>query len=178
MNCTCRRPPPQLTLGCTARPGQRSTRTQQLTSLEALWSPRSCHLMYRVGAGGYPPNAPLRTVHETFASHSSSLSKARLVRGDPLLRGKRCILRTHRIPLAQLGNTGWWPLALCSIGQQLRDAPSDGRRSSFAFPELSGSTYSLAIRHLADVGISGALPPALASSAFSMLRFLPCLAVG
>ena len=92
--------------------------------------------MHRVGAGGYPPSAPLRTVHETFASHSSSLSKAGLVRADPLLDEKRCILRTHRTPLAQLGNTGWWPFSLRSNGRQLRDAPSDGRRSSFAFPDL------------------------------------------
>ena len=44
------------------------------------------------------------------------------------------------------------------------------------FPIRGGSTYFLAIRHLTDVGISGALPPALASSAFSRLRLftLPC----
>ena len=75
-------------------------------------------------------------MHETFASHSSSLSKARLIRGDPLLGRKRCILRTHRSPLGQLGNTGLWPFTLRSAWQQLRDAPSDGRRSSFAFPDL------------------------------------------
>ena len=75
-------------------------------------------------------------MHETFASHSSSLSKAGLVRADPLLDEPRCIVRTHRIPLAQLGNTGLWPLSLRSIGRQLRDAPSDWRRSSFAFPDL------------------------------------------
>jgi hypothetical protein len=34
----------------------------------------------------------------------------------------------------QLGNTRMWPLTLRSIGRQLRDAPSDWRRSSFAFP--------------------------------------------
>lgn len=75
-------------------------------------------------------------MRETFASHSSSLSKARLVRADPLLDWKRCILRTHRTPLAQLSNTGLWPFSLRSIGRQLRDAPSDWRRSSFAFPDL------------------------------------------
>jgi len=42
----------------------------------------------------------------------------------------------HRTPLPQLGNTGGWPLALRSIGQQLRDALSDWRRSSFAFPDM------------------------------------------
>ena len=36
----------------------------------------------------------------------------------------------------QLGNTRMWPLTLRSIGRQLRDAPSDWRRSSFAFPGL------------------------------------------
>ena len=46
------------------------------------------------------------------------------------------MLRTHRIPLEQLGNTGLWPFSLRAIGRQLRDAPSDGRRSSFAFPDL------------------------------------------
>jgi hypothetical protein len=94
------------------------------------------HVANRVGAGGYPPSAPLRTVHETFASHSSSLSRAQLVRADPLLEGNRCILRMHPKPFGQLGNTGVRPFWLCSIGRQLRDAPSDWRRSSFAFPGL------------------------------------------
>ncbi len=75
-------------------------------------------------------------MHETFASHSSSLSKARLVRADPLHNGKRCILETHRNPLGQLGNTGLWPFNLRSIGRQFRDAPGDWRRSSFALPGL------------------------------------------
>ena len=75
-------------------------------------------------------------MHETFASHSSSLSKAGLVRADPLRDRIPRILRTHRNPLVQLGNTGLWPLSLRSIGRQLRDAPSDWRRSSFAFPDL------------------------------------------
>ncbi len=75
-------------------------------------------------------------MRETFASHSSSLSKASPVRGDPLLDGKRCILRTHPNPLGQLGNTGVQPFSLRSLGRQLRDAPSDRRRSSFAFPGL------------------------------------------
>ena len=91
---------------------------------------------HRVGASGYPHRAPLRTVRETFASHSSSLSKARLVRADPLLDGFGCIIRTHRSPYEKLGNTGLWPFGLRSKGQQLRDAPSDWRRSSFAFPSL------------------------------------------
>ena len=75
-------------------------------------------------------------MHETFASHSSSRSKASLVRANPLLDGKRRILRTHRSLFGQLGNTDLWPLTLCSFGRQLRDAPSDRRRSSFAFPDL------------------------------------------
>src|SRR4051812_16908335 len=91
---------------------------------------------YRVGAGGYPLRVPLRTVRETFASHSSSLSKASLVRGDPLLDGKRYIFKTNRMPVVQLGNTGLWPFSLRALGRQLRDAPSDWRRSSFAFPDL------------------------------------------
>ena len=51
----------------------------------------------------------LRTVRETFASHSSSLSKAKLVRADPLRDGKRYILRTYRISSGQLGNTDLRP---------------------------------------------------------------------
>lgn len=75
-------------------------------------------------------------MHETFASHSSSLSKAGLVRADPLLDRNPCILRTQRTPLGQLGNTDLRPFGLRSVGRQLRDAPSDGRRSSFALPGL------------------------------------------
>ena len=75
-------------------------------------------------------------MRESFPSHSSNLSKAGLVRADPLRDELRCIWRTHRSPLAQLGNTGLWPCSLRSIGRPLRDAPSDGRRSSFAFPDL------------------------------------------
>lgn len=75
-------------------------------------------------------------MHETFASHSSSLSKAGLVRADPLRDGTACIVTTQRNPLGQLGNTGLWPFSLRSFKRQLRDAPSDWRRSSFAFPDL------------------------------------------
>ena len=88
-----------------------------------------------VGAGGQPAHAPLRTVRESFPSHGSSLSKAGLVRADPLHDGNRGILRTHRNPFGQLGNTGGWPFSLRAMGRQLRDAPSDWRRSSFAFPD-------------------------------------------
>ena len=73
-------------------------------------------------------------MRESFPSHSSSLSKANLVRGDPLLDGIRGVTITHRMPLGQLGNTDLWPFWLRSIGRQLRDAPSDGCRSSFALP--------------------------------------------
>jgi len=73
-------------------------------------------------------------VRESFPSHGSSLSKAKLVRADPLRVGKRRILRTHRNPFVQLGNTGLWPFDLRSFGRQFQVAPSDWRRSSFAFP--------------------------------------------
>ena len=71
---------------------------------------------------------------DSVGTHSSSLSKAKLVRADPLRVGKRRILRMHRNPFVQLGNTGLWPFDLRSFGRQFQDAPSDGRRSSFAFP--------------------------------------------
>ena len=75
-------------------------------------------------------------MHETFASHSSSLSKARLVRADPLRDGRRSVTGTYPIPLGQLGNTDLRPFWLRSKERQLREAPSGGRRSSFALPGL------------------------------------------
>ena len=73
-------------------------------------------------------------MRETFASHGSSLSKDAPVGGTPLLDGNRCILRTYRNPCEQLDNTGVRPIWAVLLWQQLRDAPSDGRRLSFAFP--------------------------------------------
>jgi len=116
-------------------------------------------------------------VRETFASHSSSLSKASLVRGDPLLDGKRYILRAHRSPFGQLGNTDLRPFWL-PLGDNSGTHQATGVAHHLLFPIGGGSACFLAIRHLADVGISGALPPALAFSAFSRLRLLPCLTVG
>ena len=43
---------------------------------------------------------------------------------------------THSNRIGQLGNTGLRPFSLRSLWRQLRDAPSDGHRSSFAFPGL------------------------------------------
>src|SRR6266849_1043435 len=45
----------------------------------------------------------------------------------------------------------------CPLRPALRDASTDKRRSSFAFPVGIGSTYFLAISDQTDVGISGAL---------------------
>src|SRR5436189_5035360 len=45
----------------------------------------------------------------------------------------------------------------CPLGPALRDASTDERRSSFAFPVSIGSIYVLAISDPTDVGISGAL---------------------
>ena len=53
-----------------------------------------------------PAHASLRTVRESFPSHGSSLSKAGLVRADPLFDENRCILRTQHKLIGQLGNTG------------------------------------------------------------------------
>ena len=86
--------------------------------------------------GRLPAHAPLRTVRESFPSHGSSLSKAALVRADPLFDKNRCILtRQHKL-IGQLGNTRSWPFSLRSVGRQLRDALSDWHRSSFALPSL------------------------------------------
>ena len=83
-----------------------------------------------------PAHTPLRTVRESFPSHGSSLAKDTPRRGFPRLDGKGGIMRTHSNRIGQLGNTGLRPFTLRSIGRQLRDAPSDWHRSSFAFPGL------------------------------------------
>ena len=56
------------------------------------------------------------------------------------------------------------------LGDNFGTHQATGVAHHLLFPVEGGSTYFLTIRHLADVGISGALPPALAFSAFSMLR--------
>ena len=61
---------------------------------------------------------------DPVGTHGSSLSKAKLVRADPSRDKERCILKTHRVPFAQLGDTGRWPFSLRSVGRQLRDAPT------------------------------------------------------
>src|ERR1039458_2694799 len=47
--------------------------------------------------------------------------------------------------------------ALGSIGRQLRDAPSDRRRSAFALPGWGGSTFFLSRFDQTDLGICDAL---------------------
>src|SRR5664280_2940311 len=74
-------------------------------------------------------------LHMVFAS-GDRVSRLFKEWGVPLLDEIRHILRTHRKLIGQLGNTRMWPFKLRSIGRQLRDAPSDWRRSSFAFPGL------------------------------------------
>ena len=73
-------------------------------------------------------------MRESFPSHGSSLSKDAPVRGIPLLDRNRRILRTYRNLREQLDNTGLRPIWAVLLCQQLRDAPSDWRRLSFAFP--------------------------------------------
>jgi hypothetical protein len=63
-------------------------------------------------------------------------------------------MRTHLNRIGQLGNTGLRPFTLRSIGRQLRDAPSDGHRSSFAFPGLRRFHRLSCLQDQTDVGIS------------------------
>ena len=79
--------------------------------------------------------------------------------------------------MTPLGNTQMRPLQLDCLGQRLRDASTNRCQSSFAVLGESGSTNFLAISDQTDVGISSALPLALASSAFPMLCPLSRLAV-
>src|SRR2546426_5528204 len=137
-------------------------------------------MRYRVGAGGYPADAPLRTVRDpdSVGTHSSSLSKAKLVRADPLRVGKRRILRTHRNPFVQLGNTGLWPFCAALLwatapGRTKRPASLIICFSHFEavpqtlFPFKTRPTWADPVH----------VTPAFASSAISMLCLLPCLAV-
>jgi hypothetical protein len=81
-----------------------------------------------------PAHAPLRTVRESFPSHGSSLVKKHLWCEMFHCSIKSVQLTLHPNFYVQLGNTRMWPFTLRSIGRQLRDALSDWRRSSFAFP--------------------------------------------
>jgi hypothetical protein len=57
-----------------------------------------------------------------------------------------------------LGNTHVRPSQAVLLQHQLRDAPTDGRRSSFAFPiGKLGSTYFLTLSDQTDVGVSSTL---------------------
>ena len=66
-------------------------------------------------------------------------------------------MKTHRNPIGQLGNTRRWPFRLRSLGRQFRDAPSDWRRSSFAFPGSRLFHILLALEDQIDVGLSARL---------------------
>jgi len=100
-----------------------------------------------------PAHAPLRTVLESFPSHGSSPHKIRLGRTDPQPHGIREFSETTK----PLGDTHRRPMRAGPLRPTLRDASTDKRRSSFAFPVGVGSTYFLAISDPTDVGISGAL---------------------
>ena len=79
------------------------------------------------------------------------------MRGTPLLDGNRCILRMYRNSREQLGNTGVrpiWAVLLCGSSGTHQVT---GVTCHLLFPVGSGSTCSLAIQDLTDVGISGAL---------------------
>ena len=120
--------------------------------------------------GRLPARTPLRTVRESFPSYGSSLHK---VRAWPIGPARL----TRPTSLTPLGNTGLRSFWSCCLGQQLRDASADRRRPSFAFLGASDSTGVLAISDRTDVGLSSALPLALASSVFPKLRPLTRLAV-
>src|SRR5438093_13176349 len=83
-----------------------------------------------------PAHAPLRTVRESFPSHGSSLSKAALVRADPLFDKNRCILRRQHKLIGQLGNTRSWPF--CAV---LHWATAPGRTKRLASLIICSSQF-------------------------------------
>jgi hypothetical protein len=99
----------------------------------------------------------MRTVRESFPSHGSSLTKAPPDGEDPQPRDKPGVWRLLAECLGHLAILECGRYALCFLGQQLQDAPSDGHRSSFAFPGWKGSTFVLATLDQTDVGLSDAL---------------------
>ena len=121
--------------------------------------------------GRLPARAPLRTVRESFPSYGSSPHKDSHDISGPAV--------PHS---ANRGRAAWQyrpaaALRCAPLRQQLQDASTDWRRSSFAFLGYGGSTGCPTISDQTDVGISSALPLALASSVFPMLRPLTRLAV-
>ena len=105
-----------------------------------------------------PARAPLRTVRETFASHSSSLSMGDLLsevpRLDKLTTSNALKLRPTFAILINGRNTRH---SSCRV----RDAPIDWRRSSFAFLSKNGSIDILTTKDQIDVGISDPLQTGL-----------------
>ena len=81
---------------------------------------------------------PLRTVRESFPSHGSSRSKISPVRDFPLSRGIRFIRERIITPQGSLAILVCGRVvcgrAAAFLRRQLRDASSDWRRLSFAFP--------------------------------------------
>ena len=86
--------------------------------------------------------------------------------------------RRSVVPSGSLAILGCGRLRCAPLGDSSGTHQATGVAHHLLFPVGSGSTYVLAMPDLADVGMSGALPPALASSAISMLCLAPCLAVG
>jgi len=86
--------------------------------------------------------------------------------------------RRSVVPSGSLAILGCGRLRCAPLGDSSGTHQATGVAHHLLFPVGGGSTYSLAMPDLADVGISGALPPVLASSAISMLCLAPCLAVG
>ena len=86
--------------------------------------------------------------------------------------------RRSVVPSGSLAILGCGRLRCAPLGDSSGTHQATGVAHHLLFPIGGGSTYSLAMPDLADVGISGALPPVLASSAISMLCLAPCLAVG
>src|ERR1051326_4969484 len=77
------------------------------------------------GSGLLPARPPLRTVLESFPSYGSSPTKVSPRQEKPFSR--------KRPPLRELTLLGCGRLNCVPCGQQVRDASTDGRRSSFAF---------------------------------------------
>jgi hypothetical protein len=121
-----------------------------------------------------PARTPLRTVRESFPSYGSSPHKTGPLFSlltDPLPGTDRWGRAAWRYSHAAMVASA--PLGGCSQTHQPAGA---GRHLLSGFTD--GSTCFLAFSDQTDVGLSSALPLALASSVLPMLRPLTCLAVG
>jgi hypothetical protein len=132
----------------------------------SILSSKRCNLMShrRVGAGGYPPTPPSEPYLRVSPHTAQVLIRPAVSLADPLPDPRPVAVR-------QLGHTHRQPryaVLLCGDSSGTPQPPGGG--CHLLSRTNGGSTGSLAIANPTDVGLSSALPLALASSVIPRLR--------